>query len=255
MEPLSIGNFVFVDDQPGTNPTDANGIQDAGELPIVGASVELFVDDGTGTFVAVTTDVFGQPLSNQQFTDANGNYLFENLPAGDYQVRVTPPGNAGYIPSPSNPNADDNNNTDSNGVPVAGESFVQSGTVELRTDEEPTDDGDANNDSNLTVDFGFSLETDNLVGLGNYVWIDANDDGIQDAGENPLAGATVELFMEDPTSPGNFIPAVDAFASAIAPQSSPELMASTISRTSVRTRATQCASRLRQTTLVPPRLP
>jgi protocatechuate 3,4-dioxygenase beta subunit len=216
VEPLSIGNYVWVDDQPGTDPaTDANGIQDAGEQPIVGALVELFVDNGSGLFVPVTTDVFGQPYDNTQFTDSSGNYLFENLPAGDYQVRVTPPGDAGYIPSPNEPDPNDDDNTDSNGVPVIGEAYVESGTIELRTDDEPTNDGDSSNDSNLSVDFGFSVDTVDVVGLGNYVWIDSNDDGIQDNSENPLAGAVVTLLMEDPTDPGVYIPAIDAFGNAL----------------------------------------
>lgn len=39
------------------------------------------------------------------------------------------------------------------------------------------------------------------IEIGNRVWIDADNDGIQDAGENPIAGVRVELYDQN----GNFI--------------------------------------------------
>jgi len=40
-----------------------------------------------------------------------------------------------------------------------------------------------------------------LVEIGNFIWIDANMDGIQDPGESPVAGVTVSLF----DALGNFV--------------------------------------------------
>ena len=42
--------------------------------------------------------------------------------------------------------------------------------------------------------------------IGNYLWIDANGDGVQDASEAPLGGVDVALLVEDPNNPGSYIP-------------------------------------------------
>jgi len=56
---------------------DRDGTRDSDDTPIPGVTVELY--DGSGTLVATTT------------TDADGNYSFTNLPAGDYTIRQTQP--------------------------------------------------------------------------------------------------------------------------------------------------------------------
>jgi len=72
--PLSLGSTLFYDN-------DNNGQQGTGETGIAGLLVELL--DSAGNVVATTT------------TDANGDYLFDNLLPGDYQVRIpTPPSGA-----------------------------------------------------------------------------------------------------------------------------------------------------------------
>jgi hypothetical protein len=63
----SIGDRVW-------NDANANGIQDAGETGVDGVVVALY--DSTGALLITTT------------TDLNGNYLFDNLPAGTYTVGV-----------------------------------------------------------------------------------------------------------------------------------------------------------------------
>ncbi|TWU31589.1 beta strand repeat-containing protein [Novipirellula artificiosorum] len=70
-ETATIDGFVFV---------DANNNQqfDAGETPVSGVSVEL-----TGT------DAFGNAVSVQDTTDATGQYLFDVLFGGTYQVQRT----------------------------------------------------------------------------------------------------------------------------------------------------------------------
>ncbi|TWT76226.1 Cna protein B-type domain protein [Planctomycetes bacterium CA13] len=71
-----IDGFVFVDE-------NNNSQFDAGETPVSGVTVEL-----TGT------DAFGNAVSVQDTTDANGEYVFDNLFAGTYQVqRVDKPNN------------------------------------------------------------------------------------------------------------------------------------------------------------------
>lgn len=63
----AIGDVVWID-------TDKDGVQDSDEEPLAGVRVDLIVD---GSVVSTTT------------TDANGRYVFDNLPAGTYRVRFT----------------------------------------------------------------------------------------------------------------------------------------------------------------------
>lgn len=63
----AIGDIVWID-------SDADGVQGEDEEPLPGVTVELVVDGGV---VQTTT------------TDDNGRYVFDNLPAGTYQVRFT----------------------------------------------------------------------------------------------------------------------------------------------------------------------
>ncbi len=153
----SLGDFVWSD-------TDRDGVQDPGEPGIPGVTVTL--DPGTPANPAddLTTT-----------TNANGAYLFTNLPAGNYTVSFTTP--AGTTPSPANQGGDDTKDSD----PVNG-----SVTVALAAGE-----------NNLTADAGFMP----LLGsLGDFVWFDTDRDGIQDAGEAGIAGVTVKL---DPGTPAN----------------------------------------------------
>jgi len=70
----SINGVVF-------NDVNGNGIQDGGELPLVGVQVDL--ENNLGIVIATTT------------TNASGAYSFNNLTAGTYTVVETDP--AGYI--------------------------------------------------------------------------------------------------------------------------------------------------------------
>ncbi|QLQ09515.1 MAG: carboxypeptidase regulatory-like domain-containing protein [Nocardioidaceae bacterium] len=61
----AIGDYVWID-------KDKDGKQDPGERPLAGVKVKLIKD---GKVIATTT------------TDKNGRYVFDNLPAGKYQVK------------------------------------------------------------------------------------------------------------------------------------------------------------------------
>ncbi|MBK1986128.1 carboxypeptidase regulatory-like domain-containing protein [Sphaerospermopsis aphanizomenoides BCCUSP55] len=133
---------------------NANGIQDVGETGIAGASVNLL--DANGNFITSTT------------TNGNGQYSFTNLQPGDYKVQfVQPTGFDGVSPA----NVGTNDAIDSDGL--------VSDVVTLSPGENDT-----------TVDSGFYK----TASLGDFVFVDANNNGIQDAGETGLGGVTVELI-------------------------------------------------------------
>ncbi len=144
----SIGDRVWRDN-------DGDGIQDAGEPGVSGVTVRLI---GGPTVLTTTTDV-------------NGNYLFDNLPPGDYSIEVVTPNH--YMISPKNVGADPT--ADSDVDPTTGRSV----TTTLIPDED-----------DMTWDVGLAP----LASIGDHIWIDSNADGIQDSGELGLIGVTVRLL-------------------------------------------------------------
>jgi uncharacterized repeat protein (TIGR01451 family) len=90
-------------------------------------------------------------------TDSNGNYLFSNLPAGSYQVQVNTPAGMNTLTTPNSAKP-----------------------IQLNANENRSD-----------LDFGFKGQ--GTASLGDYVWLDANQDGLQDANETPLSGVKVTL--------------------------------------------------------------
>jgi protocatechuate 3,4-dioxygenase beta subunit len=173
---MSLGDLVW-------NDLNNNGVVDGGETGISGVTVRLL--NGSGTVLATTT------------TDANGNYLFSNLIPGDYLVEIVPP--AGYLsssgtngsatgPYEAAPAPDNDINNDDNGTLTG--AVIRSGLVSLVANSEPTNDGDTDANSNLTVDFGLYQP----ASLGDRVWHDQNENGIQDAGEPGVPNVTVTLY-------------------------------------------------------------
>jgi hypothetical protein len=150
----AIGDYVWLD-------ADRDGIQDAGEEGIANVTVSLYTDpngDGDfsdGTLVATTT------------TDSNGRYLFSQLGSGNYVVDVT----------------DDNGVLSGFSITSGGQTETDpSGPVTLPLREE-----------NLDIDFGYAPTDTATAAVGDYVWSDADQDGIQDRGESGIAGVTLEL--------------------------------------------------------------
>ncbi|NKE46382.1 isopeptide-forming domain-containing fimbrial protein [Roseomonas frigidaquae] len=136
---------------------DGDGQQEGGEPAIAGATVKLL--DAGGTVLGTTT------------TDGNGFYSFTGLAPADYRVEIS---KAGYVPTVQNIGADaSDSDIGANG---------RTGFVNLSSGE--TDN---------TVDGGLVR----LVSLGDKVFDDLDNDGIQDGGEPGIAGITVRLLSAD----------------------------------------------------------
>ncbi|MEZ5419712.1 MAG: SdrD B-like domain-containing protein [Vicinamibacterales bacterium] len=177
---LSLGDLVWLD-------LDSDGRVDTGEPGLAGVTVRLL--DASGATVLATTT-----------TNAAGFYYFRSLPAGTYRVEVdrTSGPVSGYQSSPdvaTSATPDNDENNDDNGVVVTA-TAVRSGPVTLTPNGEPVNDGDADDNSNLSVDFGFVRS----VSLGNLVWADFDDDGVVDPGEPGIGNVPVRLIAADGTT-------------------------------------------------------
>lgn len=159
-----LGNFVWMDN-------NGDGVQTAGEPPVPGVTVTLFRPGFGLDGIAGNADD-ALPVASM-ITDQNGQYLFENLLPGTYQVAFT------TIPTGitfTQQDAGGNDNLDCDVNPATG----LTGNIVL-----------AAGDINLTVDAG--LFKPRAV-IGNYIWADKNNNGLQDAGEPGFAGVIVTLF-------------------------------------------------------------
>jgi protocatechuate 3,4-dioxygenase beta subunit len=235
-QPLgAIGDRVF-------NDLNGNGVQDPGEPNLPGVTVTLNGIDANGNTVNLTTT-----------TDANGNYQFANILAGNYTVTVTPPATFNATtPNPQNVTLAPGqtidtvdfglrqtpgtigdrvfNDIDANGIQTGAERGIASVTVTLLNAVGAvvaTTVTDANgnyqftniapgnytvtltnppgfvnttpatlpvvlpvNTSIDTIDFGLRQPP---ATIGDLVFTDANNNGIQDPGEPGLANATLTL--------------------------------------------------------------
>jgi len=172
-QPVAVGDFTWID-------VDRDGIQDVGEPVLAGVKVELFDTSGNAVYDVLNNEV------KSVTTDINGKYLFDNLLPGDYKVKFTPP--AGYLYTTKNAVS----STSANDSNAASDGWTAAFTVAGSATGDTVADVDGTTLAafvNPTIDAGFVP----VMALGNYVWIDANVNGIQDDGELPLPGATVYL--------------------------------------------------------------
>lgn len=186
----SVGDYVWED-------LNANGIQDSGEPAIEGVIVSITYSDGS-----YVTDADGV-LQISQLTDENGLYLFDRLYPGEYRITFATSAEIEGDQYHLTFNNRDGNSTDDT--------------------DSITDGGDSNNDSDADNSTGESYLIDLIGGederdvdagyyqmasLGDYVWYDLNENGIQDniiqpwTGEDlgpewPVEGAKIELYTAD----------------------------------------------------------
>jgi hypothetical protein len=141
--------------------TDADGTLEGGESGrFEGVTVVLYDSDGN---VVATTE-----------TDSSGNYSFTGLPDGTYTVDVSDDDNVlnGYWHSiGGSPGSDNNSQVDPYTASVSG------------------------GQTNATADFGYYVAP---AAVGDFVWLDRNNDGVQDGDEPGIEGVTVVLTITYP---------------------------------------------------------
>jgi len=180
---LSLGNLIFED-------ANRNGLKDAGELGVAEALVQLFAT-GTDNAIGGSGAAADTQVGADVITGSTGDYLFADLPAGNYYVKVTPP--VDYVePGGTASVLDDNINDNNDGSQPGGPGTpLYSPVVNLTGGAESITDGDADADTNLSIDFGLW----GSVAVGNFVFLDINGDGVRNEGES-LGNIFVELYAE-----------------------------------------------------------
>jgi len=158
--PALIGDYVWLD-------ADRDGVQDPDERGIANVTLVLYTDpNGDG-------DPSDGTVILETVTDHNGMYTYPDLASGDYVVDVT----------------------DDYGV-------LTNYTLSIGPDSQGDPHGPIHLDPGekyLSADFGYYPDPGTAV-IGDFVWSDANQDGVQDDHEPGIGGVTLELLEE--TEPG-----------------------------------------------------
>ncbi len=171
--PVNFGNFVWDD-------IDQDGRQDAGEPGLSGITVQLWNSTKTD-------------LIDSDITDLNGNYSVQSSGPGAYRLRFILSNGADQFTTKDQISIDDLSDSDvfttgpnsgftdiynvaSNVISI---SSIDAGIIKFRT---PT-----------------PTRTPTPINIGNFVWDDVDQDGVQDAGEPGVPGVTVQLWNADKT--------------------------------------------------------
>ena len=136
---------------------DRDGVQDGAEVGLAGVDLDLYLDDGDGVFNAGSDTLVASTT-----TGLDGLYRFSGLAAGQYFVDLdatTLPSGVSATPGTSDPTA----------------------LISLSSGE-----------VYLEADFGYG-STGPLAAIGDFVWYDADSDGLQDPGELGISGVTITL--------------------------------------------------------------
>ena len=189
----TLGKFDQIDSNPDNNKDSATfkvggtlsgmiyndvkawwSFKEGTDKPFEGVTVRLLDADGNPV-----KDSSGADITTK--TDADGKYIFTRLPLGSYKVEVVP---GAVKVDGADVNLADYKQTYAYG---SSETIDQVGQGKLVTPDPITLTSAAPNVTK--IDFGFVKP----VSLGNFVWFDANKDGIQDADEVGVAGVTVTM--------------------------------------------------------------
>ncbi|MEL7427942.1 MAG: SdrD B-like domain-containing protein, partial [Bacteroidota bacterium] len=170
-----IGSLVW-------NDTNGNGLQD--EMAPAGiANAQLLL---------VFSNPFGDDITYVTSTDADGSYSFCGLIAGSYTLSLPTPPATFSAASPVGEGMDPEEDSDDH----TGVSIVITDVTNLPTgedsplDDNPGGEGFPDPQDDLQYDFGYFQPAN----IGDFVWEDLNDDGIQDPNEPGLEGVTVNVY-------------------------------------------------------------
>ena len=192
--PYCVGNYVWIDTGTLLN------VQDDGDTSVVGLTItliwggpdELISTSADNLLYTTTTDALGQYHFCGLVPDADGDGVAEQ-----YQMVVpsAPTGVVGLVAS----NIRESESLDSNGI--AGVTNAAE-TMPFVISNDTNNRDQAGNDlsglegnipdgrDDLTIDFGFIRPG----AIGDLVWSDANQNGIQEATEVGVPGVVVTLF-------------------------------------------------------------
>jgi uncharacterized repeat protein (TIGR01451 family) len=161
--PATLGGVVWID-------SNDNGIQDPSEAGLEDVTVQLTLLNGT---IVATT-----------MTDIDGSYEFAGLGSALYRVKINTPPSSAPVSSTNTDLADNNQAGDDNGNQNGAGAPSKSPLITLSYGE-----------SDKTIGFGFVP----TVGVGNFVFIDHNGNGVGDDGEG-VAGVTLRLYKQGDTA-------------------------------------------------------
>ena len=161
----TVSDFVWDD-------LDGDGVQDAGEPGIENVTVNLVSDPGIDGIYGTADDV----VVATDTTDATGAYSLTAIP-GDYTVVFFAP--ADYLFTTADLGGDDTADSD---ALVTADPTVATADVSMLSGVTDT-----------TVDAGLF----DPITIGDFVWVDLDNDGLQDAGEPAWEGMTVTLTGTD----------------------------------------------------------
>ena len=167
---LKLGDQVF-------NDLNNNGLKESGETGVPNVLVRLLDEVAIGAITVV----------GYTRTDSRGRYLFSSLVPGQYSIEIVLP--LTYLSSQNVSTSDTPDNgvdDDDNGVLLLG-SVVRSHAVWVGAADLP--------EANPTLDFGIWQP----ASLGDWVWQDSNNDGVQQEGEPGLPNVEVALLNANDT--------------------------------------------------------
>ncbi|MDC8014151.1 GEVED domain-containing protein [Tahibacter soli] len=164
----ALGDYVWVD-------SNDNGVQDDGNTGVNGVTATLYDSGGDGVSGTPDDVPVAQTVTQNSPGGQPGWYRFSSLTAGAWRVCIVPPPN--FVPARADQGGNDT--LDSDGNPVT----HCSAPVTLGPGQDIPD-----------VDFGLVP----TAALGNYVWFDRNNDGLQnEPADDGANGVTVRLYADD----------------------------------------------------------
>lgn len=192
----TISNIVVV--AGADTPDNDAGVEDPGTAALSGRYFcdenDNDVDDGepgiSGALVTLL-DAAGNPATDgagnviTTTTDSTGNYSFTGLLAGTYGVLFAAEATGKEFVAQDDPN---NNGDDTNDSDVNADGIIAGITLAVGETSEDNDAG---------------VEDPGTASIGDKVFLDANGNGIQDAGEVGVEGVGVTLLTDFGTVAGN----------------------------------------------------